>query len=476
MNTLQDGEPLDTTDAVILEDTAMVGVMTWPYELFNRVRQSIAFYPTLLALIYLALGLIAVVPRIPDTALPALLVPLDFKDPGTVRTLLSTLIAGMISMVVFSFSMVMTVLSQAGGQFSHKLVFGLVTERPHQRVLGHYLGTILFILILLMVPFKNESPSLWRSLGGYLGVGMVIHCLALFVYFIHNASQSVQINAILQGLHRSTRESMQRLASLQQQDRWQHHTDIEVPSGCHVIHARQSGYVQSVKLETLARLAEEHDAVIHLNFMFGDYTVVDFPLFKIEATDKPGKDIEQAVLETLVYVQGESVKDLYINGLTQLMEIAIKAISPSVNDPGTARLCLHQLTELLCRRLTITPSNVLTDGQGTLRVTWKIHDFDSLLYRLFTPILHYGRDDISILLALLKALKTLSMFADEAALSIIQAHTDRVVEALETAAQDTLDRHFIASRMQAGEHRLRVRLLAPTHDADAAAASRGRTP
>jgi len=434
----------------------MAAVITWPYQLFNRVRQSIAFLPCLLALIYFILGLIAVVPRVPASALPAILGHLDFKDPETARALLSTLIAGMISMVVFSFSMVMTVLSQAGGNFSHKLVFGLITESHHQRVLGHYLGTILFILILLMVPFEGNTPSLWRSLGGYLGVLMVIHCLGLFVYFIHNSSQSVQINAILQGLHKSTRESIQHLATLQQREHWRRYAHIDVPTNGHVIYGRQSGYVQYVQLETLARLAKEHGMVIHLNFMFGDYTVVGLPLFTIDTVDEPGEAFEDAVLETLIYVQGESVKDLYINGLTQLMEIAVKALSPGINDPGTARLCLHQLTELLCRRLTLAPSNAVTDEHGALRVSWKTHDFDSLLYRLFTPILHYGRDDISIMLALLKALKTLSLFADKETLAVIQAHADRVVETLETASKHTLDQHFIAQRMQAGEHRLKL--------------------
>ncbi|MDW5378245.1 DUF2254 domain-containing protein [Halomonas sp. HP20-15] len=434
----------------------MLAIANLPYKLFSRVRQSIAYLPCLLALIYLALGLIAVAPQVPDSALPAILNHLDFKDPDTARALLSTLIAGMISMVVFSFSMVMTVLSQAGGNFSHKLVFGLITERHHQRVLGHYLGTILFILILLMVPFEGDTPSLWRSLGGYLGVLMVIHCLALFVYFIHNASQSVQINAVLQGLHQSTLESMRRLESLQSRPCWQRYAAVQEPTDSHLIHARQSGYIQNVQLETLVRLAEKHGTVIHLNFMFGDYTVEGFPLFKVDNAAMLDEEFDSAVLAALIHVQGESVKDLYINGLTQLMEIAVKALSPGVNDPGTARLCLHQLTELLCRRLAITPCNALVDEHGALRVSWKTLDFDSLLYRLLNPILHYGRDDVSIVLALLKALKTLSLFADENTLEIIQAHADRVVGALREAAKDNLDRHFIGMRLQTGEHRLRL--------------------
>ncbi|MBZ9557649.1 MULTISPECIES: DUF2254 domain-containing protein [Modicisalibacter] len=431
----------------------MHAMLTGPFRLFMRFRQSIAYLPSQLALIYLVLGVIAVGPRVPEAALPEALEWLGFKEPETARALLSTLIAGMISMMVFSFSMVMTVLSQAGGNFSHKLVFGLITERHHQRVLGHYLGTILFILILLMVPFKGETPSLWRSMGTYLGVAMVIHCLALFVYFIHNASQSVQINAILQGLHQATRHSLQRLETLQERSHWQYRERLPVATHGHWIQARQSGYIQNADLEALAKLADRHGACIHLNFTFGDYTVEAFPLFRIDIA-QPSEAFDEAVLGELVYVQGESVKDLYINGLTQLMEIAIKALSPGINDPGTARLCLHQLTELLCRRLKLVPCNTLTNAEGRALVTWEIESFDSLLYRLFSPILHYGRDDVSICLALLKALKTLSLFAEDKEHAAIQAHADRVVLALETAAKDALDRHFITTRLQAGDHRL----------------------
>ncbi len=444
-----------------------------PIRLLRRYRQSIAFLPSLLAVAYLLLGLLAVVPNINNDTLPGFLEWLDFKDPGTARSLLSTLIAGMISLMVFSFSMVMTVLSQAGSSFSQKLVFGLVSKREHQRVLGHYLGTILFVLILLMVPFKGETPTLWRSLGVYLGVAMVVHCLGLFVYFIHSVSQSVQINAVTQGLHQSTKDSLEKVRSLMDSPRWRHlgaHPHIQ--NRHYLINAHQSGYIQQVDLEKLAKLAEEVGVVIHLNFTFGDYTVVDFPLFKVEMednddaatpdADKIDEEFRTAVLTTLTYVQGESVEDLYINGLTQLMEIAIKGLSPGINEPGIARLCIHQLTELLARRLKLEPSNILVDDQGHTRVTWKTQRFDSLLYRLFTPILHYGKEDISINLALLKALKTLSNFAKHDDLDAIQGHADRVIAVLASLTQDSLDRQFIQERLNSGEHRLKLPITLPT--------------
>ncbi|MHB0776085.1 DUF2254 domain-containing protein [Halomonas sp. WWR20] len=440
----------------------MIHFLTWPIRALSNFRESIAYLTSLIISTYLALGLIAILAPVNASDLPSFLEPLNFDNPDTARTLLATLIAGMISLLVFSFSMVMSVLSQAGGNFSHKLVFGLITERRHQQVLGHYLGTILFILILLMVPVNGVTPDLWRSLAVYVGAGMVINCLVLFVYFIHNASQSVQINAITQGLHSSTQHSMERLKARQRASSW-HSLSIQPIANetCHLIYSRQSGYIQNAELEELAKLAQKADVLIHLNFSFGDYTVKGFPLFKVETKHRLNEKWCKSVLSHLEYAEGESIKDFYVNGMTQLMEIAIKALSPGINDPGTARLCIHQITELLCQRLQFQPCNALADAQGHYRLTWPEERLDSLLYRLFSPILHYGRDDISICLALLKALKTLSLFAEGEQRPTIQAHADRVIEALTEVSTDLLDQQFINARLSNGEHQLRLPTALP---------------
>ncbi|GHA93882.1 DUF2254 domain-containing protein [Modicisalibacter luteus] len=433
----------------------MIKLITWPVHVLNSFRQSIAYLTSLITLAYLALALLVVLLPVDSSILPGFLDFVNFDDPDTARTLLATLIAGMISLMVFSFSMVMSVLTQAGGNFSHKLVFGLVTERRHQQVLGHYLGTILYILVLLMVPVDGRTPDVWRSLAAYLGAGMVINCLALFVYFIHNASQSVQINAITQQLHESALRSMERLQARQRHNQWCYvgHRDIS-DNRCHYIHARQSGYIQRADLQELAQLAKAADCVIHFNFALGDFIVRGFPILKIESEQPPDDEWSEAVVCYLEYVEGESIQDLYVNGLTQLMEIAVKALSPGINDPGTARLCLHQITELLCERLKFQPCNTLADETGRDRVTWPEESLESLLYKLYTPILHYGRDDVSICLALLKSLKTLSLFADMRQRDLLQAHAQRVVDALSELAADPLDSQFILERLDGGTHRL----------------------
>ncbi|MDY7115071.1 DUF2254 family protein [Halomonas sp. SSL-5] len=437
-------------------------LLSWPIHLLKTFRQSIAYQPSLLAVAYALLSLVALLLPISDDRLPTLLTLVGLEAPENTQALLAALLGGMISLMVFSFSMVMSVLSQAGGQFSHKLVFGLISERPHQWVLGHYLGTILFILMLLMVPDVAEGQATWRSLAIYLACAMVIHCLALFVYFIHNASQSIQIDAVAADLHQSTLVSMHALQRRQQGQEWRI-LAVAPSSGQHqhAVQARRAGYLQNADLTALAELARSVDGVVHLHFRFGDYVVEGLPILSLEAAAAPEANWCDEVRATLTYVEGESITDHHVFGMTQLMEVALKALSPGINDPGTARLCLHRLTDLLRRRLEWRPCDALFDQDATCRVTWQVEDFESLLYRLFQPILRYGREDLSIGLGVLKALKTLSLFAEPEDLETLQAHADRVVETLSHAVDHPLDRRFVSARLDDGIHRLSLPAALP---------------
>ncbi|WP_456268823.1 DUF2254 domain-containing protein [Kushneria sp. AK178] len=417
-------------------------------------RNSIAYLTSLIITIYVLLGLAAVTFEV--KSLPGFLDFMDFDQPGTARTLLATLMAGMISLLVFSFSTVMSVLTQAGSNFSNKLVFGIMTEKRHQKVLGHYLGTILYLLILLLVPAIGNTPDTWRSLAVYLGSAMVINCLAMFVLFIHGTSQSVQINAITQNLLISTQLSLDKLRKRQARDDYTHRTGAVHPGTVYTLYSRDSGYIQGVDFKTLGELARRHELAIHLGFSFGDFVVKKFPLLTVEAETPPGEVLVEQILNCLEYVEGESTQNHYVNGLTQLMEVAIKALSPGINDPGTARLCIHQVTELLAQRLALTPPDMLVDDDGRCLLTWHEEGVESLMFRVFDPIVHYGGEDLSICLSLLKAFKTLSNFATAADNRVIQAHTDRVIALMAANFTTPLEIGFIEARLAGGLHRLQI--------------------
>nr|WP_300306331.1 DUF2254 domain-containing protein [Halomonas sp.] len=426
-----------------------------PIQLFKRFASSIAYLPTLAALAYGTLALLAFIAPVSSDVLPESIRQLGLSKPGAAQPLLLALLGGMISLMVFSFSMVMSVLSQAGANFSHKLVFGLISERHNQWVLGHYLGTILFILMLLIVPHAANGDLVWRSAAVYASCAMVLHCLGLFVYFIHNVSQSIQVDSVISGLHANTLRAMRRRRDNEQDERCQHLPAPTItPSSCHEIVAREAGYLQSANLFEMASLAESMDGVVHLGFRFGDYVLEGQPIMHLECSKAPDNGRRTDLLNCLTQLNGESVEEHFIHGMTQLMEVAIKALSPGINDPGTARLCLHRLTDLLSHHMHWQPANCITDTSGKIRVVWQAESFESLIHRLLTPILQYGREDQSILLGLLKAVKSLSLTANPQQLATLQNVANRIVENLEQQSTHELDRQFVNQRLQQGLHRL----------------------
>lgn len=436
-----------------------------PAQLLRNFYNSIAYFPSLLAMAYVSLGLVALLPPLDDNQLPRLITQLSLESPGSARSLLAALLGGMISLMVFSFSMVMSVLSQAGGNFSQKLVFGLVSERDHQWVLGNYLGTILYVLMLLIVPNVHEGQETWRSMAIYLACAMVIHCLALFVYFIHNVSRSIQIDTVARDLHIATRNSMEQQRQKESAEQWRYlPTPIPITANRHVVYTDQAGYLQNADLTALATLAESLDGVIHLRFRFGDHVVENQPAMILEAHQVPDKAWCKSARDTLVYLDGESVEECFSHGMSQLMEVAIKALSPGINDPGTATLCLHRITDLLCRYLQWQPANTLVDSEGRRRVSWPVERFDSLLHRLFVPILIYGEQDQGIQLELLKAVKTLSLFAEGANLDALQSMAERILVVLDDISEHFMDRQFVNEQLNGGDHCLDLPALLPDHE------------
>ena len=173
---------------------------------YEKITTSIAFYPILMAMGYFlftglmfyleAHGLTAWM----DERLPSFLL---IKSWDVAQSILTVLVGALISLMVFSFSMVMVLLNNAASNFSPRILPSLISNKFHQFVLGTYLGTIVFCLLMVlnMTPNQDKFPLLGFSV--LLGIVFGVICLLLFVFFIHSISESVQVGKILKSLHLS---------------------------------------------------------------------------------------------------------------------------------------------------------------------------------------------------------------------------------------------------------------------------------
>ena len=214
------------------------------FDFFNTVESKIAFYPTLLAIsgFFIALLMIyleqhGISRKIMDT-FPLLMV----EDGDTALTVLSAWLAGLISLMVFSFSMVMLLLSQASNNYSPRLLPGLISDKRHQLILGIFLATILYNIFTLFSIEPSEKKYTLPGFSVLLGIAFTILCLVSFIYFIHTISQSIQINNILENIFDDAEKRLKKLI------KYEEGKQIRFPDteNWHEYKAGRSGYFQNI--------------------------------------------------------------------------------------------------------------------------------------------------------------------------------------------------------------------------------------
>ena len=371
--------------------------------LYVGVTGSIAFYPTLIsvALFFLALLALYIDEQSPDLLFGYEIPVKNILYPDSARTLLGAIAGGMISLMVFSFSMVMVVLNQTSSNYSPRLLPNLVGQRHHQVIMGFYIGTIAYTFtVITSIESKIYAfgvPSLSIILASLLS----LFCLGLFVAFINNVSQSIQIGNIINHVYRDT------LKAIRQEQKVTHVPPAQLPdtSDWSVVYSPLSGYLDNISTRFFLYATAQQDVTIRMCVPNGQFINRHDPLFWSSRTLSSSE--KEEIINTLVLRHQEEISSQYAYGFKHLTEVALKALSPGINDPGTAIQALDRLTDLFVERLSMSGTKILTDGHGKLRLIYQSIRYEDLLHLSFTSISKYAKGDLTVTLKLITLLRTI---------------------------------------------------------------------
>ena len=208
---------------------------------------------------------------------------------------------------------------------------------------------------------------------------------------------------------------------------------------------RGSGYVLEIDTDGLLALAAEHDLVIELLHGRGSFVVEDRPLARV--TGGPDEETEQEIADALVLGPARSSTRDVERGVSQLAEVAVRALSPGVNDPFTAEQALRRLGQSLAlmadRKL---PTPVFRDADGTCRLVVPTPAVSDLLHLAFDQARHYGRSDPHVPIALLEIVTFVGSRARQAGLrQHLLQHAEAVHRSAADALEEASDRERVAA-------------------------------
>ncbi len=369
---------------------------------YHKVVNSIAFYPAFIGLLFLVLSFGIILFDFSDQGkqIKSRLHWLSLKDASTARSIISAIAAGIISLAVFSFSMVMIVLNQAASQMSNRVLDKLIGNRFQQIVLGIYIGTIVYALFLLSTIRDIDSGIYIPALSTYLLIVITIVDIFLFIYFLHYITQSVKYEVIIERIYKDTQEVLEHTCRLDAEP-----THTEFPDHPYLICTEKAGIFEGFDKDLLIRLGNDHDCTFAFIHTPGTFILKGLPLMKINR-ELP-EDIQDKVKKVVFLHTSESIQGNFLYGFRQLMEVAIKALSPGINDPGTAVVSLRALFQLLAYRIGYFPDQAIKNQEGQTRIFLAVLSFESIFSQTVLPVWDYGKNDRLIQQELYHLLKQL---------------------------------------------------------------------
>jgi len=407
------------------------------FRIYLRIRRSIVFVPSVISTLFLCAALLI------NTVEHSELVS-HFKlkiafalvtDVETARTVLAILIGGMISLTVFSFSMVMLSINQASATFSPSVVPALIADPFRQRILGIYLGTIIFYLILTLNINAAESQYPVPQLGILLSYVLAILCLTLFVHFISSISRALQVDTILQDLFDQTIHQIKSRTERQQEVSSGIDDNRTVPddSNWYMVRTIFPGYFKSINEEQLRELMNEYDFSANVKLQRGEFSVVGQPLVMI--SKELSTEMQEKLAGCFVFYIEEFAQEHYSFGLKQIAQIGAKALSPGINDPMTAIKCIQLLSLIFVEALRLEEFEYIKTKETENICYIPEYSLKKLVFITLNPLSKYAEKDAQTLIAIVNCYKDI----------IASAKNDNTVAELAKAAgclADEIDRNI----------------------------------
>lgn len=390
-----------------------------------KLKDKIAFFPTLIAFAgsSFAFLMFYLESRGISKYLLEILPDLVINNTDTARTLLTTITAGSISIMVFSFSMVMVLLNQASSSFSPRLLPGLISNRRHQIILGIYVATILYCIFTLISIRPSGNEYQLPGFSVLLGIVFMVISLGAFIYFIHSISQSIQINNIMDKIFRKSSNRLSHLISSEKDN----DVSFKSSSNWSDYKSYKTGYLQNISLENIAKIAKEQECKIEVSANKGAFLLEKDILFKTE------KELDEEIIEGLHtnfdFAKSELIEDNYVLAFKQLTEIAVKAMSPGINDPGTALNAIDYLSQLYVLRLK-KKDNSYTYIEDKPWVYITTVNFSTLLYEAMASLRTYCKHDVMLVQRLLVMLNNLKRLSTE------DNYTKSIIEEIDNLKKD----------------------------------------
>jgi uncharacterized membrane protein len=409
----------------------------------NRLDASIWFIPVCISIASFALGLLMLWLERHTVYLSASLQ--TFAMPvESARQVLSVIAGSVISVGGVSFSVTMVALTLTSGQYGPKVLRHFLEDNSSKVSLGLFLGTYIYALVVLTGYSEADKPHLTVLMALLLALFAVVG----FIHFIHRTATDLQADEIVESIGQRLQVSLVELVSEGAQ--YGRSCDVAVWRRAargqrpYLIASNRQGYVQSIDYRELVKWCVEHNCRMQVRARAGDFLVNGVCIFKVYGC--PADTIEAAFDHLNSHVITGPIRTSVQDPeypITQLNQLAARALSPGINDPGTAISCVDSF-DIIDRDL---PGSVFMDDEEEPRLLLRFTSFDGIMKAVFAQLRQFAKSEVSVVVSLLDALCRLAQLTTRRdRLQVLGLHGDLIREDVDGLALATYDLRDISQR------------------------------
>ncbi|HEY2308950.1 MAG TPA: DUF2254 domain-containing protein [Streptosporangiaceae bacterium] len=332
------------------------------------------------------------------------------------RQILTAIAAAVITVVGVVFSIILVTLTLASTQFGPRMLRNFIRDRSTQLTLGTFVATFIYAVLVLVSIGPGPRGDFVPHIGVTVTLALMVADMTVLIYFINHTASAIQLPNVIASIAADLSEAIETQGNaatdgVPAPERGPSSAELltrmEKEGGA--VQAADSGYVQYIRLRSLVRFAERADAVIGLRHRPGHFIVQGHTIGTVWPPEAAAR-VNEALAQAHITGPYRTLTQDVSFGIDQLVEIAIRALSPAVNDTFTAMTCVDWLGDNLCKIVKRWhPVRMHRDEQGFIRVIAAQPSYERLVQRSFEKIRQASMGMPAIMIRQLDAIAKIMM-------------------------------------------------------------------
>jgi uncharacterized membrane protein len=383
-------------------------------DLLENIAASLWLVPTLLALLAARLATLTLFLDERVTALGGLQPWLFGGTASAARSLLSSIAGSLITVIALAFSSTIIAIQQASSQFSPRVIRNFMRDKINQITFGSYVATFVYALLILR-QVRDEPGSgsgFVPALSITVALVLALICVGLLIYFIHHTASSLQVATISAAVHHDLRQGIARLypQNIAEASRERDEQPPTVPQAppTGIAHSTRVGFLRNIDEEALFANLPDDATFARVRTQIGTFVFAGSGLVEVWSVEPFSREAEEGLVAAFTIGPERSLDQDLLFGIRQLVDIALKALSPGINDPTTAENCLGHLGDTVAhlgeREF---PAPWRRESRSGAAVFIARPDFPQIVDAAFSQIRRAAAGDVHVTLSLIAVLQGL---------------------------------------------------------------------